>query len=153
MPNTGCYIIGTKGSVLMQDDYGGKCAIALNDEKEFVDIFDHEAAKSVPRSIPFCGGSSAAAGESTVEMKGFANGHYIEFVNAIRGEGPVYDQTHSRCFADIEYSIPQMEGILVGCIAQRVPGKLEWNSATQSFTGNKSANALVKPFIRKGWEF
>ena len=27
VPNTGCYIIGSKGAVLMQDDYGAKCAI------------------------------------------------------------------------------------------------------------------------------
>jgi hypothetical protein len=45
-----------------------------------------------------------------------------------------------------------MEGILVGCVAQRVKGKLTWNSATQSFD-NATANAFVKPFIRKGWEF
>ena len=153
VPNTGCYIVGSKGCVLMQDDYGAKCAIALNDDKEFVDIFAHEAAKLVARSIPFCEGSSAAVGKSTVEMKGFANGHYIEFVNAIRGEGAYYEQTHSRCFSDVEYCVPQMEGILVGCIAQQVGGKLEWDSATQSFKGNTAANALVKPFIRKGWEF
>ena len=152
IPNTGCYIIGSEGAVLMQDDYGAKCAIALNDEEKFVDIFQHEKAKLVPRSIPFCAGSVAAAGESTVEMKGFAEGHYGEFVNAIRGLGPVYEQTHSRCFSDIEYCIPQMEGILVGCVAQQVSGKLVWNATTQSFD-NKAANALVKPYIRKGWEF
>jgi hypothetical protein len=152
IPNTGCYIMGTKGAVLMQDDYGAKCAIALNGDAKFVDVFSHEAAKAVPRTIPFCAGSAAAAGESTVEMKGFAEGHYGEFVNAIRGIGPVYEQTHSRCFSDIEYCIPQMEGILVGCVAQQVAGKLAWNSATQSFD-NAAANALVKPYIRKGWEF
>ena len=154
IPNTGCYIIGSKGAVLMQDDYGAKCALALNGDEKFVDIFQHEAAKTVARSIPFCAGSEAAVagGKSTVEMKGFAEGHYGEFVNAIRGVGPWYEQTHSRCFADIEYCIPQMEGILVGCIAQQVAGKLAWNSATQSFD-NAQANALVKPYIRKGWEF
>ena len=46
-----------------------------------------------------------------------------------------------------------MEGILVGCIAQQVPGKLVWDAAAQSFVGNAAANNLVKPFIRKGWEF
>ena len=153
VPNTGCYIIGTKGAVLMQDDYGGKCAIALNADKAFVDVFEHEQAKTVARVIPFCAGSAAAVGESTVEMKGFAEGHYIEFLRAIRGEGPVYEQTHSRCFSDIEYCIPQMEGILVGVIAQQVPGKLSWNSANQACTGSAAANALVKPYIRKGWEF
>ena len=152
VPETGCYIIGSKGAVLMQDDYGAKCAIALNDEKEFVDVFKHEAAKAVPRSIPFRTDSAGGDGKSTVEMKGFANGHYIEFLDAIRGVGPYYDQTHSRCFADVEYCVPQMEGILVGCVAQRVKGKLNWNAATQSFD-NDAANALVRPFIRKGWEF
>ena len=107
----------------------------------------------VPRSIPFVAGSAAAAGGSTVEMKGFAEGHYTEFLHAIRGEGNYYEQTHSRCFSDIEYSVPQMEGILVGCIAQQIPGKLVWDAASQSFGSNAAANALVKPFIRKGWEF
>ena len=153
VPDTGCYIIGSKGKVLMQDDYGAKCAIALDGDKSFVDIFAHEAAKTVPRSIPFCAGSAAVAGKSTVEMKGFAEGHYTEFLHAIRGEGNYYEQIHSRCFSDIEYCIPQMEGILVGCIAQQVEGKLVWDAATQAFAGNAAANALVKPYIRKGWEF
>ena len=91
--------------------------------------------------------------EKAAEMKGFAEGHYTEFIHAIRGEGNYYEQTHSRCFADIEYCIPQMEGILVGCIAQQVLGKLVWDAATQSFAGNAAANALVRPYIRKGWEF
>ena len=153
VPDTGCYIIGSKGAVLMQDDYGGKCAIALNDDKAFSDVFAHEAAKAVPRSIPFRVGSAAAAGKSSVEMKGFALGHYLEFLDAIRGEGPVYTQTHSRCFADIEYCIPQMEGILVGCVAQRLPGKkLNWCPCKQSFK-EEAANAFVKPFIREGYAF
>ena len=153
VPNTGCYIIGTKGTALMQDDYGSKCAISMNDEEAYADIFAHEKAKTVPRSIPFFGESSAFTGKSTVEMTGLGEVHYTEFLHAIRGEGHVYEQTHSRCFSDIEYCIPQMEGILVGCIAQQVPGKLVWDSATQSFAGNTAANALVKPYIRKGWEF
>ena len=152
VPKTGCYIIGTKGAVLMQDDYGAKCAIAMNDEKEFVDIFQHEAAKIVPRSIPFRTDSAATPGKSTVEMKGFAIGHYIEFLQAIRREGSFYRQVNSRCFSDIEYSVPQMEGILVGCIAQQVPGKIRWNAASQTFD-SAAANALVKPYIREGWEF
>ena len=87
-------------------------------------------------------------------MKGFAEGHYEEFLHAILGEGPIYAQTHSRCFSDIEYCIPQMEGILVGCIAQQVPGEpLIWDAATQSFGDNVAANRLVRPFIRRGFEF
>ena len=154
VPDTGCYIIGTKGTVLMQDDYGGKCAISMNDEKAYSDIFSHEHAKGVARSIPFIAmGSSADNVKSTVEMKGFGEAHYVEFLRAIRAEGSTYAQLRSRCFSDIEYSIPQMEGILVGCIAQQVPGRLVWDAATQSFVGSAAANYLVKPYIRKGWEF
>ena len=154
VPNTGCYIVGDKGSVLMQDDYGARCAIALEDDKEFVDIFKHEASMSVPRSIPFCGGSGETeGGKSTVEMRGMGEAHYIEFLTAIRGEGPVYEQTGSRCFSDVEYCVPQMEGILVGCVAQRLPGKaLVWNSETQSF-GDEAADSFVKPYIREGYAF
>ena len=155
VPNTGCYIIGSKGAVLMQDDYGAKCALALNDDKKFVDIFKHEAAKAVPRTIPFCSeaASDGAVGKSTVAMKGFAEGHYGEFLHAIRGDGHYYEQTHSRCFSDIEYCIPQMEGILVGCVAQQLPGKaLKWNSSSQKFDLD-AANSLVKPYIRSGWGF
>ena len=154
VPNTGCLIIGSKGQVLMQDDYGAKCAIALEADKEFKDVFGHEAAKAVKRSIPFCEqASSEEGGKSTIEMKGFAVGHYGEFVNAIFGKGPYYEQTHSRCFSDVEYCIPQMEGILVGCVAQRLPNqKLTWCSRRQKFDV-EAANSLVKPYIRKGFEF
>ena len=154
VPNTGCYIIGDKGAVLMQDDYGAKCAIALNEDKKFVDIFKHEAAKAVAKSIPSCASTSEASdGKSTVEMKGFALGHYIEFLDAIEDKGNYYEQTHSRCFSDIEFCVPQMEGILVGCVAQRLPGKkLVWNSCKQQFAQSE-ANAFVKPYIRDGFGF
>jgi hypothetical protein len=65
----------------------------------------------------------------------------------------VIDETHSRCYADIEHSIPMMEGMLVGCIAQRVPGVLEWDSANQLFVNSREADAFVRPYVRSGWEF
>ena len=157
VPNTGCLIMGSKGQVLMQDDYGAKCAIALDADKEFKDVFQHEVAKSLDTWIPKIGkAADAGDGKSSVEMKGFAEGHYGEFINAIFGNGPYYEQTHSRCFSDIEYCIPQMEGILVGCIAQRLPGKkLSWCTKRQQFcSDNKDlANEFVRPYIRKGFEF
>jgi hypothetical protein len=45
-----------------------------------------------------------------------------------------------------------MEGILVGCMAQWVGGKVLWDSAKQKFD-RADANNLLKPYIRKGWEF
>ena len=46
---------------------------------------------------------------------------------------------------------PLLPPILVGTVAQQVPGKLNWCAKSQSFD-NAAANALVKPFVRKGWE-
>ena len=89
----------------------------------------HEALLAVPQSIDRC-------------CKG---GQYIEFVNACKGEG--------KAFSDVGFSVPMLEGMLVGTIAQQVPGKLVWDSGKQTFVGNDVANALTKPFIRKGWEF
>ena len=58
-----------------------------------------------------------------------------------------------RCYGDIEHSIPLMEGMLVACAAQQLPGLfLAWDSAAQKFD-NAAANAFVKPYIRGGWEF
>ena len=37
-------------------------------------------------------------------------------------------------------------------MSQRVPGRLAWNSAAQRFD-NEAANALMRPYIRKGFEF
>jgi hypothetical protein len=47
-----------------------------------------------------------------------------------------------------------MEGILVGCMAQRMGSgvKLKWDSLAQKFDNDK-ANSFVRPFIRSGWEF
>jgi hypothetical protein len=81
-----------------------------------------------------------------------ADGHYAEFLDAIRGEGVVYSDTNSRCFSDVDASIPIMESVLVGVMSQRVPGRLAWNSRQQKFD-NADANALMRPFIRKGFEF
>ena len=45
-----------------------------------------------------------------------------------------------------------MEGILVGVVAQQVPGKHTWDSKAQKF-GDAAANALINQPVRKGWEF
>ena len=43
--------------------------------------------------------------------------------------------------------------MLLGTIAMRVEGKLEWNSARMAFTNNREANELLRPKFRKGWKF
>ena len=78
-------------------------------------------------------------------------GQHAEFCEAIKGEGPVYAATGSRCYSDTGHSIPMLEGMLVGCIAQQVKEEINWDSDNQVFD-NMAANLLVKPYIRSGWE-
>ena len=140
VPRTGCLIIGTNGVMCSTNDYGQEALIALNGEKRMRSTTKHPACIALPTFIP----RRKEKGEL---------GQYAEFLEAIKGESPVIEETHSRCYADIEHSVPMMEGMLVGCIAQRVPGVLNWDSANRVFVGSREANALVKPYIRSGWEF
>lgn len=153
VPRTGCLIVGTKGILCSCADYGQQAFIALKGEAVAKDVKDHEAcqsiAKRIPRrSDPAAGGMDKSSGAASLA----ADGHYVEFLDAINGNGPKFDETHSRCYADAEFSVPMMEGILVGTVAQQVPGLLKWDSSTQMFD-NAVANTLVKPAIRNGFEF
>jgi hypothetical protein len=154
VPNTGCFIIGSKGVVCSTNDYGGQSFISLNGEDKVVDMFKHEACKKIPRTIPFRSDAVAGQAQGPGAAAVSADGHYIEFLDAINGVGPVYRDTHSRCFSDVEFCIPQMEGILVGCMAQRMGKgvKLAWDSKKQKFD-NEKANAFIKPYIREGYAF
>jgi len=130
VPNTGCLIIGDKGMVCSTNDYGADGYIAFKDEEKMKSMSKHEALTE--QAIP-------------PKFRPNKDGHYAEFVNACKGEDV--------CFSDVDHSVPMLEGILVGTIAQQIPGKLKWSSRKQAFTNNDAANALVKPYIRQGWEY
>jgi hypothetical protein len=140
VPRTGCFLIGTKGVMCSLSDYGQTALIALNGETKVRSTTKHPACTALGSYLP----RRKEKGEL---------GIYGEFLDAIKGETPMIEETHSRCYADTEHSIPMMEGMLVGCIAQRVPGVLNWDSANQVFIGNREANSYVKPYIRSGWKF
>jgi hypothetical protein len=63
----------------------------------------------------------------------------------------VFRETGTRCYGDIEHSVPLMEGMLIACIAQQLPGRrLEWDARRRTF-GTPEADALIRPFMRSGW--
>jgi hypothetical protein len=72
-------------------------------------------------------------------------GHMLDFIRACKGGDPA-------C-SNFEVSAPFTEWMLLGAIALRFPGKLEWDREKMQFTNNKEANKLLKPTFRKGWEF
>ena len=70
-------------------------------------------------------------------------GHYRDWIRACKGGDPA-------C-SNFNVSGPFVEWMLLGVIALRVEGKLEWDSAKGQFRNNPEANRLLKPAYRKGW--
>ena len=71
-------------------------------------------------------------------------GHYADWIRACKGGEPA-------C-SNFAIAGPFTEMVLLGVIAQRLEGKLEWDSAAMRFTNRPEANSLLKPeTIRKGW--
>jgi predicted dehydrogenase len=71
-------------------------------------------------------------------------GHMLDWFRACKGGDPA-------C-SNFSVSAPFAEWMLLGVIAFRVPGKLNWDSKNLRFTNSAEANKYVKPAFRKGWE-
>lgn len=72
-------------------------------------------------------------------------GHMADFIRAAKGGDPA-------C-SNFNVAAPFCEWMLLGVIALRHEGKLEYDSDKMRFTNNNEANKLLKPTFRKGWEF
>jgi len=74
-----------------------------------------------------------------------ANDHYLQFVEACRGNG--------KTSAPFDYSGPLTESVLLGCLATRFPNvTLEWDPGNLKVTNLREANDFVRRRYRKGWE-
>jgi hypothetical protein len=72
-------------------------------------------------------------------------GHMRDFIRACKGGDPA-------C-SNFDVAAPFVEWMLLGVIALRNEGKLEYDSEKMHITNNTEANKLLKPIFRKGWEF
>jgi predicted dehydrogenase len=70
--------------------------------------------------------------------------HVRDWIRACKGGAPA-------C-SNFAVAGPYVEWLVLGTIAVRIDGKLEWDAANLRFTNNEAANELVRPYIRKGWE-
>lgn len=140
LPVGGCAILGSNGAVYSCNNYNQTLYIQMAGDKKPVPLEEHEACRAIPKTLP-------RRSEDGME------GNYGEFIDAILGETPFIDEAHSRCFCDIEHSVPMTEAILVACAAQRLQGEmLRWDAGARRFD-NAAANAMISPHIRRGWEF
>ncbi len=72
-------------------------------------------------------------------------GHMLDFIRAAKGGDP-------SC-SNFAVAAPFVEWMLLGVIALRHEGKLEYDPEKMRITNNVEANKLLKPTFRKGWEF
>jgi hypothetical protein len=70
-------------------------------------------------------------------------GHYADWIRACKGG--------EQACSNFNVAAPFVEWMLLGVIALRVKGKLEYDPVKMRFTNNNAANAYLKPTIRKGW--
>ena len=72
-------------------------------------------------------------------------GHMRDFIRACKGGDPA-------C-SNFDVAAPFVEWMMLGVIALRHEGKLEYDPDKMRITNNAEANKLLKPTFRKGWEF
>ena len=72
-------------------------------------------------------------------------GHYRDWIRAAKGGEP-------SC-SNFGVAGPFVQWMLLGVIAMRYDGKLDWDAKNMRFTNNKEANRYLKPAFRKGWSF
>ena len=122
---TGCLVIGEKGSLLSPGDYGG--------DSNFTGVWmDDEYI--LQKNIQ----------EPAVQVK-VSPGHFHEWVNAIRGGEPAMSN-----FAD--YAGGLTETVLLGNLAVWSTGKkIEWDAQNMKATNAPEVDSIIKPEYREGY--
>jgi predicted dehydrogenase len=73
-------------------------------------------------------------------------GPHAEWVAAVKGD-------IKECGSNFDYAAPMSEVALIGVIAQRFGGRIEWDPIKGQITNRPELNAYVRAPVRKGWEY
>jgi hypothetical protein len=133
LPASGCLVIGEKGKLFADDDYGARFQVILKDEEEYTAGDKHEACVAVPQTI-----ARASNTDTDMAMK-------EEWFAAMKGGPPAY--------SNFDIAAYLTEIILLGCVALRTGTghKLEWDGPNMSATNEPAAAQFVKRQNRTGW--
>ena len=121
LPSNGIVLVGDKDTLFVPSYWG---------DGQFLSGAKTADFKDVPQSVP------RAPGE-------FDKGHYNEWINACKG-GP-------KAMSNFDYSGPMTEAVLLGNVALRAGGKIEWDAKALKVTNVPEANRLVRKSYRNGW--
>jgi len=70
---------------------------------------------------------------------------YTDWVRACKGDGT--------SASNFDVAGPFTEWVVLGCLACRIEGKMEWDPVRMRVTNNNEANKYIKPTFRKGWSW
>jgi predicted dehydrogenase len=70
--------------------------------------------------------------------------HYLEWIEACKKGTPTG--------SNFAYAGPFTEAVLLGNVALRVGGKIEWDAAAMKVKGHPEAAEYIRPRFRKGWK-
>jgi hypothetical protein len=73
-------------------------------------------------------------------------GHYREWTDAIRGDGP-------QPGSNFDYGADLTEVALLGVIVQRFGGRIEYDAAAMKITNRPELNAHLRIEAREGWRY
>lgn len=99
-------------------------------------------AGGIPRLVPESRMKAYKPPPKTLKRR---SGIYGEWFEAVRG-GAKPSEHWPDC------AVPLTEMVLLGCIALRAGGHLEWDGAKMRFTNSAAANKLVSPDYQNGWK-
>jgi len=72
-------------------------------------------------------------------------GHFKEFVEAIKANDP------SKALSNFDYAGRLTETVLLGVVALKVGGRIEWDAENMKVKGNPDADKFIKRDYRKGF--
>ncbi len=70
---------------------------------------------------------------------------FCEWIDAIKGNGP-------DCLGSFDYASQLTEVALLGCLAQRFGGTIEWDDKNMCAKNRPELNAFIREDEREGWE-
>jgi hypothetical protein len=73
-------------------------------------------------------------------------GPFQEWIDAIKGDIPEVG-------SNFDYASRLTEIDLLGVLAQRFGGRIEWDAVSMTITNRPELNACIKEPVRKGWEY
>ncbi len=124
VPNNGVLFAGEKG-ILLSDAWGVGGVVRLKGDKKCRGVKDHEAAKSIPVTLPR------------------TKDHMREWLEACKGQGKTFQGFDTAaCVAEIA---------MVGMVAMRLGKPIEWDSEALQVKGIADAEQFVHLKQRTKW--